>query len=59
MLFRSSIKFNTPEIEIEFAARKKDGQWKADYVGTETDATAKAWFEQVVEPAAAEDQVEE
>ena len=54
-----SIKFNTPEIEIEFAARKKDGQWKADYVGTEADATAKGWFDQVVEPAEAEDAVTE
>lgn len=54
-----SIKFNTPEIEIEFAARKKDGQWKADYVGMETDATAKAWFDQVVEPAETEGTVTE
>ena len=46
-----SIKFNTPEIEIEFGARKKDGQWKADFVGTEQDAAAKTWFTEVVEPA--------
>lgn len=54
-----SIKFNTPEIEIEFGARKKDGQWKADFVGTEQDTAAKTWFTQVVEPAAAEDQATE
>lgn len=54
-----SIKFNTPEIEIEFGARKKDGQWKADFTGTEQDTAAKTWFTQVVEPAQPEDQVEE
>lgn len=54
-----SIKFNTPEIEIEFGARKKDGQWKADFTGTEQDTAAKTWFTQVVEPAEPEDQVEE
>lgn len=48
-----SIKFNTPEIEGEIAARKKDGRWKADYVGTEGSDTAKTWFTQVPDPAEA------
>ena len=46
-----SIKFNTPEIEADFTARKKDGQWKADFVGTENDDAAKTWFTEVPEPA--------
>lgn len=45
-----SIKFNTPEIEAEFTTRKKDGSWKADFVGTEDSETAKTWFEAVPEP---------
>ena len=48
-----SIKFNTPEIEAEFTARKSDGEWKADYVGVESDAVAAAWFTAVVTPKAA------
>lgn len=46
-----SIKFNTPEIEGEFMARKKDGLWKADHVGTENSAAAKTWFTAVPEKA--------
>lgn len=46
-----SIKFNTPEIEADFTIRKKDGKWKADFVGTEEEAAAKTWFTQVPEPA--------
>ena len=46
-----SIKFNTPEIEGEFTVRKKDGRWKADFVGTEDSDAAKTWFTEVVEPA--------
>lgn len=47
----NSIKFNTPEIEGSFTTRKKDGHWKADFVGTEQDAAAKTWFTEVPEPA--------
>ncbi len=46
-----SIKFNTPEIEADFTARKKDGCWKADFVGLETDTAATTWFTEVPEPA--------
>ena len=46
-----SIKFNTPEIEADFTTRKKDGRWKADFVGTDDDAAAKTWFKEVPEPA--------
>ncbi len=46
-----SIKFNTPEIEGEFMARKKDGLWKADFTGTESSAAAKTWFTAVPEKA--------
>lgn len=45
-----SIKFNTPEIELDILARKKDGNWKADFVGVETDEIAKAWHSKVPEP---------
>lgn len=45
-----SIKFNTPEIEGDFVARKKDGLWKADFVGTEESDAAKTWFSEVPEP---------
>lgn len=48
-----SIKFNTPDIEADFTARKKDGLWKADFVGTETDTAATTWFTKVPEKAAA------
>lgn len=47
-----SIKFNTPEIELDFMKRLKDGQWKADFVGTETDTAAATWFTKVPEKAA-------
>ncbi len=46
-----SIKFNTPEVEADFTARKKDGYWKADFVGTEESDAAKTWFTKVPEPA--------
>ncbi len=46
-----SIKFNTPEIEADFTARKKDGHWKADFIGTEDSTAAKTWFTEVPEPA--------
>lgn len=46
-----SIKFNTPDIEAEFVARKKDKRWKADFVGMETDKAAETWFTEVPEPA--------
>lgn len=49
-----SIEFNTPEIEGDFSERKKDGQWKADFVGTEKDTPATTWFTAVPEPAAGE-----
>lgn len=45
-----SIKFNTPEIEADITARKKDGRWKADFVGQETDTAAITWFTAVPEP---------
>lgn len=48
-----SIKFNTPDIEADFTTRKKDGRWKADFVGTEKETAAKTWFTEVPEPAAA------
>ena len=46
-----SIKFNTPDIEADFTARKSDGRWKADFVGTEDSDAAKTWFTEVPEPA--------
>ena len=46
-----SIKFNTPDIELDFMKRLKDGQWKADFVGTETDTAAATWFTKVPEKA--------
>lgn len=45
-----SIKFNTPEIEADFTARKKDGHWKADFVGKESEQAAASWFTEVAEP---------
>lgn len=48
-----SITFNTPEIEASITARKSDGRWKADFVGTETDTAATTWFTEVPEPAPA------
>lgn len=48
-----SIKFITPDIEADFTTRKKDGRWKADFVGTEKDEMAKTWFDEVPEPEAA------
>lgn len=48
-----SIKFNTPDVEADFTTRKKDGKWKADFVGKETEAAATTWFTEVPEPAAA------
>lgn len=45
-----SIKFNTPDIEADFMARRKDGRWKADFVGTEESNVAKTWFTRVPEP---------
>ena len=48
-----SIKFNTPDIEADFTARKKDNRWKADFVGTEDSKAAKTWFTAIPEPAAA------
>lgn len=48
-----SIKFNTPDIEGDFIARKKDGFWKADFVGAEGSGVAVAWFDEVPEPAEA------
>lgn len=45
-----SIKFNTPNIEAEFTIRKKDGRWKADFVGTEDSEVARSWFKEVPEP---------
>lgn len=46
-----SIKFNTPDVEADFTTRKKDGRWKADFVGTETETAAQTWFTKVPEPA--------
>lgn len=46
-----SIKFNTPEITANFYKRKKDGKWKADFVGLEKDKAATTWFTTVPEPA--------
>ena len=46
-----SIKFNTPDVEADFTTRKKDGRWKADFVGTQTDTAAATWFTEVPEPA--------
>lgn len=48
-----SIKFNTPEITGTFYKRKKDGKWKADFVGKESDTAASTWFTEVPEPAEA------
>lgn len=52
-----SIKFNTPDIEADFTTRKKDGRWKADFVGTEDSDAAKTWFTEVPEPAEKIDEV--
>ena len=46
-----SIKFNTPDVEADFTTRKKDGRWKADFVGTPTETAATTWFTEVPEPA--------
>lgn len=46
-----SIKFNTPDITATFYKRKKDGKWKADFVGTETETAASTWFTEVPGPA--------
>lgn len=46
-----SIKFNTPDIELDFTTRKKDNRWKADFVGVPTDTAAATWFKAVPEPA--------
>ena len=46
-----SIKFNTPDVEADFTTRKKDGKWKADFVGKETETAATTWFTEVPEPA--------
>lgn len=46
-----SIKFNTPEITATFYKRKKDGKWKADFVGKADDPAASTWFTEVPEPA--------
>lgn len=46
-----SIKFNTPDVEADFTTRKKDGRWKADFVGTPTETVAATWFTEVPEPA--------
>lgn len=46
-----SIKFNTPEITGTFYKRKKDGMWKADFVGKENDTAASTWFTAVPDPA--------
>lgn len=48
------IEYKTPEITGTITARE-DGNWKADYVGAETDAIAKAWFTAVKEPASSTD----
>lgn len=45
-----SIKFNTPDVEADFTTRKKDGLWKADFVGVESEAKAAEWFKKVPEP---------
>lgn len=45
----NSITFNTPEIELSFMKRLKDGLWKADFVGTESDTAAATWFTAVPE----------
>ena len=44
------IEYKTPEITGTITARE-DGNWKADYVGAETEDIAKAWFTAVKEPA--------
>lgn len=46
-----SINYQTPEIELTFMPRKKDGKWKADFVGKETDTVSASWFTSVAEPA--------
>lgn len=46
-----SINFQMPEIEFTIMRRTKDGNWKADYVGTTDSDTAKAWFKAVIEKA--------
>lgn len=48
-----SITFQTPEVEAIFTVRKKDGLWKADFVGLPTDTAATTWFTAVPEPAEA------
>lgn len=45
-----SITFQTPEVEAIFTVRKKDGLWKADFVGLPTDTAATTWFTKVPEP---------
>lgn len=46
-----SINIQTPEIELTIMRRTKDGNWKADYVGTPDSDTAVTWFTTVPEKA--------
>ncbi len=46
-----SINFITPEIEGTFVKLNKNGRWKSDYTGIETDNVAKTWFDSVKEKA--------
>lgn len=43
------IEYKTPEVTGKITP-EKDGTWKTDWTGLETDDTAKSWFESVVDP---------
>lgn len=43
------INFITPELEAEFIKREKDGKWKAEFTGVESDSVAQSWFTTVKE----------
>ena len=44
-----NIAFQTPSI-VGTYIKRKDGEWKADYVGKPDDEIGKTWFEKVREP---------
>ncbi len=54
-----SINFITPEIEGTFGKLNKNGVWKCDYTGVETDDIAKTWFNSVKEPIDTTEPIEE
>jgi len=46
----SAINFHTPSLEADFITRKLDNNWRAQYVGDESDVKAAQWFNAVPVP---------